>query len=157
MKPPSPLLNILRDIYVRSVVPLAYRKLRKHIEKICFGCREPECAMNQMAHDICMMMEWDDQLIVYLPDILEEITTKEIGKVVVKELRNYQPKDLLKEMLVSNSFCVATFLYICEIDMRTDMRFQTHIAQTIFKQFGCTDEKQNLAFERRYLQSRVDL
>ena len=129
----SQLVRILRGIFVRCITQLTDRKLREYIEQHCFGCREPECAMNQMAHDICMMMSWEDQLIEFLPDILKEITASEISDAVLTAFENYRDKAALKKMLLDDFFCVTTFLHICKSDMCTDLRWQTYIARIIYK------------------------
>ena len=150
----SNLLHILRDIYIRCVSNIANQKYREYLDKYCFGCREPECASNQMAHDICVMMDWDDQLITYLPDILKDITPTEISEAILTAFNQYQRKDSLLTMLRNNTFCVSTFLFICQTDMLTDLRWQTRIAQTIFKKFEQSDDEVQ-QFGKRYYTAAV--
>ena len=152
------LLSILRDIYIRSLLPIVNKKLHEYNEKYCLGCREPEIAMNQQAHNICMTMSWEDQLFDILPGILKEIKTSEISASLLNEFENYQTKDSLYEMLTCDRFCLTTFFYICEKDMHTDMLWQTRIAEAVYKH-GATDSlpTQVRQFGKQYYKGLIRL
>lgn len=127
----SSLLDILRDLYVRSVATLACKTLEEYIQQNCYGCNVPESVNN---HDLCRMMEWPKLISTFLPNILKKMTPQEISKAIRTTYKSdEQLQNALKDKVHNRSgFSMRTFLYICFKDMCSDMNFQIRIAQAIY-------------------------
>ena len=147
----SSLVEILRDMYVRTFGEIANRKLQEYIGENCIGCREPGKMRGKHHHNICELMSWDDQVIDFLPDILEKITPGEISKEIRTTYKYEKRRESLKNMLLRKhqQFSLRTFLYICYKDMKTDVLFQTRIARDVYTAFFATD-KSIRNFEENY-------
>ena len=148
----STLLDILRDIFFRSMSSVALSKIVMYIEKNCQGCREPGDYYGKQYHNICELMSWESQVIEFLPGILKEITPSEISEAMRTTYKYDKRKETLKKMLLSKRglFSLRTFLYICFKDMCRDEHLQTRIAQDVYASFDAPDADDIQLFGKQY-------
>ena len=146
------LIQTFRDLFIRSVSKLAERKLQKYIEENCDGCFDRTWQKTQVRlHNICIMMSWADQLIVFLPDVLKKLTMVEVTSAFETTYYRIRPEFSTKEMKdVPMPFNVTTFLCIYMDEMCSDLIFQTSIAQAIYSQFVTFKTENVEQFGNRY-------
>ena len=171
--PERAMLPIIRDIFIRCVASVTYRKLSAFLEDNCDGCNSlfNEQTLHMIHHNICDVMTWEEQLIKFLPDIFNELTPQEIGEGVKNKMKKgFEQKETLKELLrreclmnERHTFCVAAYLYMCQQEMYTHMAFQTLIAQAVYRKSsvynrGKVDkltEEEVEVFGKRYHRERL--
>ena len=147
------LMNILRDIFVRSVSTLAEQKLQVYIEKNCIGCRYKTPPSKQPRdHNICIMMSWSEQVISFLPVILKELTVEEIETEYKKMFNRMRPTWTMHRVRkVPMPFYIRTFLYIYLEEMCTTVELQTSIAQAIYGEFRSGTSANIDEFGKQYI------
>lgn len=152
-----PLLVMLRDIFFRSVSALAEQKLQEYIEKHCCGCsnRRIRLKKDPTTHNICIMMTWDAQVIIFLPDILKKFTVKMVRPTFTKTFNRIRPKFADNEMKdVPMPFNLDSFIYTSLEELHTNVAYQTSIAQAVYSQF-CANKADKMekidVFGKRYM------
>lgn len=148
----APLLAMLHDIFIRSVSKLADQMLQEYIDQNCVGCKNDAVRLkNPLAHDICIMMSWSDQVINFLPDILKKLKVKTIMPTFTMTFNRIRPKFNTREMKdVPIPFNLNTFLYTYLEDMRNDVSIQKSIAQSIYGVYRSHRAENIVEFGKRY-------
>ena len=135
---------VIRDIFVQSLVPSLHTKL------LVINASIP-IDWNAMYRGEDGIMPWEELIIRSLPDIIKELTPKEITERFIKELqRRYRPYTL-SEILRGETTCVPWILYVCTERMCTDVVFQSRIAEILYHERDTEASKQEVDdFARRY-------
>lgn len=149
---PSPLLLVIRDIYIRCVAKLADQLLQEHIEKYCLGCRRASCkGWKSAPHDLCVSLSWASRVIAFLPNILRHLTTADIlpsFRVIFNRMEPRFTQDEIKSF--PNPFNVTTCVYIFLDEMHACVAIETSIAQSIYSMYRRGNDGDVESFGKRY-------
>ena len=149
-------LETLRDIYIRAIAKLTDKMLMEFIAKNCQGCceqRRLQQFITSTKHDLCTMMSWENQVVVFLPNILSNLTLDEVVSAYITMYHRLQPYHSPKQLKdVPDPFNLKTYIYITLKEMHTNLIFQTSIAQAVYG--GCHRSHRLLNIEEFGIQYR---
>ena len=141
-------------LLVRACAHLAEQQVRELVREGCFGCREPECAQNQMAHD-CMYRPFEDYIdqyvTQYLSEALHQIPRRKMMEAFIKlaqeELTEEDNMDPNKQVGVLDMLAILKKIDDQLDSVCYDRYLQTEVAVEILKSNGVTGDKlQSLRF-----------
>ena len=70
--------QVLHDLFVEACAETVEAPFRNLLMKECWGCLNPSCAYNEMAHDVCLVMPAEKQTMFFLPAALKQVPRQKL-------------------------------------------------------------------------------
>jgi hypothetical protein len=86
--------SLLEKLFVSVCGDLVKDPFDKLVKDSCWGCQNPDCALNQMAHDTCLVMSDEERARLFLPGALKQLHRREVVQEFCARMRELKNEEL---------------------------------------------------------------